>query len=47
MKNLMQFAFWFAVGYYAMTKAAPAIKAKVEAMDIDEVWEIFNEDEAW
>lgn len=39
----IRFALWFAVGYVAVTKAAPYVQAKIEAMDLDEAWDVFNE----
>lgn len=44
MNELIRFAFWFGVGYLAVTKAAPAIQAKVEAMDLDSMWDVYAEE---
>jgi hypothetical protein len=45
MKDLLKFAAWFALGYYVTTKALPAIQAKVESMDLDSVWELWDTEE--
>lgn len=35
----------FAIGYWTVTKLAPAVQAKFEAMDLDSVWEIWDTEE--
>lgn len=42
MRHLIRFAFWFAVGYTVTTKALPAVQAKIEAFDLDRVWELYD-----
>lgn len=44
MKHAVRLAFWFWVGYTLTTKAAPAIQAKVESMNLDSVWESWEEE---
>ena len=39
----IRFAFWFGVGYVAVTKAAPYVQAKIESANLDEMWDVFNE----
>lgn len=46
MKELLKFAFWFGVGYVTVTKLAPAVQAKYEALDLDNVWELWSQ-EGW
>lgn len=43
--ELAKFVFWFAVGYFAVTKVMPAVQAKIEAMDLDAVWEVWDTEE--
>jgi hypothetical protein len=45
MKELATFAFWFAVGYLVTKKGIPYVQAKIEAMDIDSVWELWDAEE--
>jgi hypothetical protein len=45
MKQLVGFAAWCVLGYWVVNKLTPAIQAKVEAMDLDDVWELWNEEE--
>lgn len=45
MKHFIKLAFWFGVGYLAVTKAAPYVQAKVESADLDRMWEIWAEGE--
>lgn len=45
LKQLLEFAAWFSLGYLVVTKLAPAVQAKFEAMDLDAVWELWNEEE--
>jgi hypothetical protein len=45
MKQLLEFAAYFALGYLVVTKVAPVIQAKVEAMDLDSVWELWDTEE--
>lgn len=42
MKPLLAFAITFAVGYYLVTKVAPVVQAKVKAFDLDDAWDIFD-----
>lgn len=42
-RNLILFAFWFAVGYMAVTKVAPIMQAKAEVLDLDEAWELWDD----
>lgn len=45
MKSLILLAAGFGVGYLAMTKAMPFLQAKFEGYDLDNVWELWdNED---
>lgn len=44
-KRLIRFAFWYWVGYSATTQAMPYLQAKLEAMDIDEMWDMLNAEE--
>ncbi len=46
MKEVIKFAFWFGVGYLVTTKVAPALQAKYEAMDLDSVWDVWD-NEGW
>ena len=43
MIHLLKVGLAFLAGYTAVTKAAPYIQAKVEAVDLDRMWEIWNE----
>lgn len=43
MTHLIKFAFWFGVGYFAMNKVLPAIQARIEAADLDRMWEVWND----
>lgn len=45
MKKLLEFAAWYSLGYLVVSKAMPAIQAKIEAMDLDSVWEIWDSEE--
>lgn len=45
MKQLITLAVGFAVGYWVVTKAAPYVQAKVEAMDLDTVWDVWDTEE--
>jgi len=45
-KQLIAAVAGFALGYWVVTKAAPALQAKIESLDIDTMWAIFNDD-AW
>jgi hypothetical protein len=45
MKQLVEFAAWFALGYLVVNKVIPVVQAKVEAMDIDTVWELWDSEE--
>lgn len=45
MIQLAKLAFWFWVGYTATTKAAPILQAKIEAMDLDRMWDIWDDSE--
>jgi hypothetical protein len=45
MRDLLYLAAGFAVGYWVVTKAAPAIQARIEALDLDAVWEIWDAEE--
>lgn len=42
MKQLFSLAFGFAVGYLATMKVAPILQAKIEALDLDDMWEVFD-----
>lgn len=42
MIRLAKIAFWFWVGHSAVTQLAPIVQAKLEAMDLDEMWDVFN-----
>jgi hypothetical protein len=44
-KYLLTLAVGFAVGYWAVTKAMPYYQAKIEAFDLDAVWEVWDEEE--
>lgn len=46
MKNLLRLTFWAWVGYTVVLQAAPYVQAKIEAMDLDRMWEIWDEEEA-
>jgi len=46
MKQLLEFAAYFALGYLIVNKVAPVIQAKVEAMDLDSVWDVWDH-EGW
>jgi hypothetical protein len=46
MKEIVKFAFWFWVGYTVTTKLGPAVQAKIEAADLDRMWEIWDEEAA-
>jgi hypothetical protein len=35
----------FAIGYWAVTRLAPTVQAKIEAYDLDAVWEIWDDEE--
>lgn len=45
MKELLYAVAGFAVGYWTVTKAMPYIQAKIEAMDLDAMWEIWDTEE--
>jgi hypothetical protein len=45
MKSLAAFGLWFLVGYYTVTKAMPYVVAKVESLDIDAMWDVFDAEE--
>jgi len=45
MTHVIKFAFWFAAGYFVTSKALPAIQAKIESINLDDVWEIWDEQE--
>jgi hypothetical protein len=45
MKKLLEFAAWFALGYIVTDKGIPYIQAKIEALDIDSVWELWDTEE--
>lgn len=48
MKELATFAAFFALGYLVVEKLAPTIQAKIEAMDLDNAWDVFDEEsETW
>lgn len=42
MRQLAYFAAGFAVGYITTTKVIPTVRAKVESIDLDSAWEIFE-----
>lgn len=44
MLHLIKLGLSFWAGYALVTKAAPVIQAKVEAMHLDEMWDVFNEE---
>lgn len=44
MKQLLSLAFGFTIGYLVVMKAAPSVQAKIEAMDLDEMWDVFAEE---
>lgn len=43
MKHLLTFAAFYSLGYLVVTKVAPMVQAKIEAMDLDSAWDVFNE----
>jgi hypothetical protein len=43
MRQLLAFAAGFTVGYVIFNKLAPIVQAKIEAVDLDRMWEIWNE----
>lgn len=45
MRQLLTVAAGFVVGYWAVTKAMPYVQAKIEAMDLDAIWEIWDTEE--
>jgi hypothetical protein len=45
MRELLILAAGFAAGYWVVKKAAPVIQAKIEAMDLDAIWEIWDTEE--
>ena len=42
MKELAKFALAFAAGYLLVTKLAPALQARYEALDLDSTWEVWD-----
>jgi hypothetical protein len=44
-KKLLELAAWFALGYVITNKGIPYMQAKIEAMDLDSVWELWDEEE--
>lgn len=47
MKHLFSLAGAFAVGYWLVTKAAPVLQAKIESMDLDTVWAVYDDMHNW
>lgn len=45
MKTLITLAVGAVVGYWAVTKAAPYVQAKIEAFDLDTVWDVWDSEE--
>lgn len=43
MKQLIDFAVWFTVGYIVTNKVLPVLEAKLAALDLDDAWDVFNE----
>jgi hypothetical protein len=43
-KELINFALGLAVGYFAVIRAAPYLQAKLEAMDLDDMWDVYAEE---
>lgn len=41
MKQLLAFAAGFGVGYIVVTKLAPILQAKIEAVDLDAAWQAY------
>lgn len=44
MKQLLSLAFGFTIGYLVVMKAAPALQSKLEAMDLDTMWDVYAEE---
>lgn len=42
--KLLTFAAFAALGYLAVMSAAPALQAKLEALDLDSAWDVFDHD---
>ena len=42
MRQLVVLAASFAVGFWLVTKAAPYVQAKVESMDLDTMWDVYD-----
>lgn len=45
MKYALALVSGFAVGVVILSKAYPAIRAKLDALDLDDVWEIWDDEE--
>jgi hypothetical protein len=44
-KQLLAAAAGFAIGYLVVTKVAPIVQARIESLDIDTMWDVY--DEVW
>jgi hypothetical protein len=44
-KTLITLAVGAAIGYWAVTRAAPFVQAKFEAFDLDAVWDVWDHEE--
>jgi hypothetical protein len=45
MKQLLSFAVSFTIGYLVVNKLAPAVIARVESLDLDTMWDVY--DDVW
>lgn len=45
MRTFIAATLGFAAGYWFVTKAMPSIQAKIEAFDLDSVWEVWDTEE--
>lgn len=43
MKHLLAVAVGFGVGYLVVTKLAPIVQAKIETVDLDTMWQVYED----
>ena len=42
MKQLLGAALWFGIGYLTVTKLMPLLQAKIESINLDEMWDVYS-----
>lgn len=47
MRKLISFAVGYTVGYLVVNKLAPAIIARVESLDLDTMWDVYDSMPDW